>query len=192
MSSLPGSVRQLLPRLRDPEFTKILIVTLAEATPVHEAAQLQKDLARARIKPFGWVINQALVPLQLTDPVLAAKKTQQRRYVHEVVQEHADVVAIVPWMADDKTNTAVLAAQRTLKSSKITLGLYTLPTRSPDYPAISAQVQAPAILVACKGKGMAAVSGDVTEAKLLQAFVATSRAGGCGPSGCGPSGGACN
>ena len=95
-------------------------------------------------------------------------------------------------LADDKTNTAVLAAQRTLKSSKITLGLYTLPTRSPDYSAISVQVQAPAILVASKGGGMAAVSGDVTETKLLQAFMASSRAGGCGPSGCGPSGGGCN
>ena len=108
MSSLPESVRHLLPRLRDPEFTKILIVTLAEATPVHEAAQLQKDLARANIKPFGWVINQALVPLQLTDPVLAAKKAQQRRYVHEVVQEHADVAAIVPWMANEPVGAEAL------------------------------------------------------------------------------------
>ena len=95
-------------------------------------------------------------------------------------------------LADDKTNTAMLAAQRTLKSNKITLGLYTLRASSPDYSGISTQVKAPAILVACKGKGMAAVSGDVTEQKLLQAFVATSSAGGCGPSGCGPSGGACN
>jgi hypothetical protein len=95
-------------------------------------------------------------------------------------------------LADDKTNTALLAAQRTLKSKNITLGLYTLPNSSSDYSKISAQVQAPAILVACKGKGMAAVSGDVTEARLLQAFVATSSAGGCGPSGCGPSGGGCN
>ena len=108
MSSLPESVRHLLPRLRDPEFTKILIVTLAEATPVHEAAQLQKDLARANIKPFGWVINQALVPLQLTDPVLAAKKAQQRRYVHEVVQEHADVAAIVPWMTNEPVGAEAL------------------------------------------------------------------------------------
>ena len=95
-------------------------------------------------------------------------------------------------LASDKTNTAVLAAQRTLKSAKITLGLYTLRTSAPDYSAISAQVQAPAILVACKGKGMAAVSGDVTETKLLQAFMASSRAGGCGPSGCGPSSAGCN
>jgi hypothetical protein len=95
-------------------------------------------------------------------------------------------------LANDKTNTAMLAAQRTLKSNKITLGLYTLRASSPDYSGISTQVKAPAILVACKGKGMAAVSGDVTEQKLLQAFVASSSAGGCGPSGCGPSGGVCN
>jgi len=95
-------------------------------------------------------------------------------------------------LADAKTNAAVFAVQRILKSNKITLGLYTLQASSPDYSGISAQVQAPAILIACKGKGMAAISGDVTEAKLLQAFMASSRAGGCGPSGCGPSGGACN
>ena len=95
-------------------------------------------------------------------------------------------------LADAKTNTAVLAAQQALKASKITLGLYTLSASSPDYSGISKQVQVPAILVATKGKGMAAVSGDVTEQKLLQAFVASSNAGGCGPSGCGPSSGGCN
>lgn len=89
-------------------------------------------------------------------------------------------------LVDDKTNTAVLAAQRTLQSNKITLGLYTLTNSSPDYSKISAQVQTPTVLVACKGKGMAAVSGDVTEQKLLQAFVKSSSAGACGPSGCAP------
>lgn len=108
MSNLPDAVRQLLPRLRDPEFTKILLITLPEATPVHEAAQLQKDLARAHIKPFAWVINQALVPLELVDPVLRAKKDQQRRYVHEVVQEHADVAALVPWMVDEPVGAEAL------------------------------------------------------------------------------------
>jgi hypothetical protein len=85
----------------------------------------------------------------------------------------------------DQTNEALLAAQRTLKSNGIALGLYTLPTSSPDHSVISAQVQPPAILVAIKGKGMAAVSGDVTETKLLQAFMASSQAGCCGPSGAG-------
>ncbi|WAC07213.1 MAG: arsenite efflux transporter metallochaperone ArsD [Thermodesulfobacteriota bacterium] len=91
----------------------------------------------------------------------------------------------------DQTKDAVLSAQKTLKTNKINLGIYTLPVSSPDYSKISTQVQAPAILVASKGKGMAAVTGDVTESKLLQAFTATSRAGGCGPSSCAPSSG-CN
>ncbi len=48
-SGMPEAVQNLLPRLRDPEFTRVLIVTLPEATPVHEAAQLQRDLRRAEI-----------------------------------------------------------------------------------------------------------------------------------------------
>lgn len=97
-------------------------------------------------------------------------------------------------LADEKTNEAVLAAQQTLKAKNITVGLYTLPSTSPDYSAISAQVKSPAILVASKGRGMGAVSGEVTETKLLQAYMASSRAGGCGPSsgGCGPSSKGCN
>jgi arsenite-transporting ATPase len=55
----PEAVRQLLPRLRDPQFTKVILVTLPEATPVHEAAQLQADLRRAGIEPFAWVVNQS-------------------------------------------------------------------------------------------------------------------------------------
>ncbi len=41
-------------------FTRVIVVTLAEATPVHEAAALQRDLRRAKIEPFAWVINQSL------------------------------------------------------------------------------------------------------------------------------------
>ena len=40
-------VRQLLPRLRDPDFTKVVLVALPEATPVNEAEQLAGDLERA-------------------------------------------------------------------------------------------------------------------------------------------------
>ena len=85
-SDLPDAVRQVLPRLRDPEFTKILLITLPEATPVHEAALLQKDLGRAGISPFGWVINQSLTPLQVSDPVLWAKRESESSYIHEVVE----------------------------------------------------------------------------------------------------------
>ena len=59
-AQVPAEVAQLLARLRDPEFARILVVTLAESTPVHEAARLQADLQRAGIEPHGWVINASL------------------------------------------------------------------------------------------------------------------------------------
>ena len=67
---MPEAVRQLLPRLRDPAFTRVLIVTLAEATPVHEAERLQADLRRAGIEPFAWVINQSLLASGTRHPLL--------------------------------------------------------------------------------------------------------------------------
>ena len=85
--------------------------------------------------------------------------------------------------ASKTTRTAVLSAKKTLKSNDIRVGLYTLQTTSPDFSTISSQVQVPAILVAYKGRGMGAISGEVTETKLLQTFMASSRAGGCCPSG---------
>jgi arsenite-transporting ATPase len=42
--AVPEAVLRLLDRLRDPDFTRVLLCTVPEATPVHEAAALQKDL----------------------------------------------------------------------------------------------------------------------------------------------------
>jgi arsenite-transporting ATPase len=100
LSGMPEPVRELLPRLRDPEFTRVLLVTLPEATPVHEAASLQRDLVRAGITPFAWVINQSLSPLPVTDPVLQSRKLHERAFIREVVEELSPRTALVPWRAD--------------------------------------------------------------------------------------------
>ena len=92
----PEEVRRLLPRLRDPRFTKILLVTLPEATPVHEAAALQRDLARADIRPFAWVINQSLRPLEVRDPVLVQRRANEARF-HVEVGALAPRVAVLAW-----------------------------------------------------------------------------------------------
>jgi arsenite-transporting ATPase len=47
-----------LMQLQDPKHTKVIIVTLAETTPVLEAANLQSDLNRADIHPWAWVMQQ--------------------------------------------------------------------------------------------------------------------------------------
>jgi arsenite-transporting ATPase len=97
MSDLPDSVRNLLPRLRDPEFTRVLIVTLAEATPVHEAASLQEDLQRAGIKPYAWVINQSFAGNGFRDPVLVERGIQEIPFINEVREQHARQIALIPW-----------------------------------------------------------------------------------------------
>lgn len=61
-------------------------------------------------------------------------------------------------------------------------GLYTLKAGTPDYDQIAKQISVPGVLAMVKGRGMSAVSGDITESKLVQGFVAASSAGGCGPS----------
>lgn len=83
-SQLSEDVQQLLPRLRDPAFTKVLVVTLPEATPVHEAAFLQEDLRRAGIEPWAWVINQSFHGLASSDPLLKAKQRYETPYLNEV------------------------------------------------------------------------------------------------------------
>ena len=95
-SSVPDEVKLLLPRLRDGQFTRILIVTLPEATPVQEAMDLQKDLERAGISPYAWIINQSLLPLTVSHPVLKAKRADEVQHVSRV-KAIAPQMAIVPW-----------------------------------------------------------------------------------------------
>jgi len=96
-SEMPEAVRQLLPRLRDRDYTRVLIVTLAEATPVHEAAGLQQDLIRASIQPYAWVMNQCLTPLAVRDPVLRSRQRQEGAYVSEVTEGLTNRAVMVPW-----------------------------------------------------------------------------------------------
>ena len=109
LSNIPDSVRRLLPQLRDPEFSKILIVTLPEATPVHEAARLQDDLERASITPFGWVVNQSLLATGTEDPVLSSRAQIESRYIEEVSTLTRNAF-LVPWQAEAPTGTRALLA----------------------------------------------------------------------------------
>ena len=111
---IPDEVRRLLPRLRDPDFAHVLLVTLPEATPVHEARRLGDDLRRAGIEPYAWVVNQSFADSGATDPVLAERATRERPYIHEVA-EQTTRLALVPWQAEPPVGTKQLA---TLASSR--------------------------------------------------------------------------
>lgn len=117
VGNAPEEVRRLLPRLRDASFTKILLVTLPEATPVHEAAQLERDLARADIRPFGWVVNQSLTPLVVTDSVLVRRRAAEVRFINEV-RRLAARFAVVPWSAQDEQPRLDLVNAPTARASR--------------------------------------------------------------------------
>jgi arsenite-transporting ATPase len=108
LSDLPDAVRNLLPRLRDPEFTRVLIVTLPAATPVHEAASLQRDLARAGIRTFAWTINQGFSHDGFRDPLLRARGLQEVPFIQEVREQHATRMALVPWQMEAPVGPAAL------------------------------------------------------------------------------------
>ena len=100
-SDLPEEIREVLPRLRDSEFTRVLIVTVPEATPVHEAAFLQNDLHRAGIVPYAWIINQSFTGCGSRDPLLRAREENERTFIEEVARKHAARVSIVPWVPEE-------------------------------------------------------------------------------------------
>jgi len=106
---MPEAVTQLLPRLRDPDYTKVFVVTLAEATPVHEAERLQADLARAGIRPFAWVIEQCLLASGTREPLLALRGECEIPFIRRVADELATRCALVPWLAAPPEGRAGLA-----------------------------------------------------------------------------------
>ncbi len=107
-SDNPEAVQRLLPRLRDADFTHVLLVTLPEATPIHEAMQLERDLARADIKPFAWVVNQSLTPLTVTDPVLRLRRAHEATYLRELAG-HTTHIVLEPWSDDFSLHAAPTA-----------------------------------------------------------------------------------
>ncbi|MDQ0427293.1 arsenite-transporting ATPase [Planomicrobium stackebrandtii] len=98
---IPESVQNLLPRLRNPKETDVLLVTLSEATPVFEAARLQEDLKRAGIQAQNWVINQSLAGTGTAEALLQAKAYSEWPWIQKVSSELAERTALIPWQAQD-------------------------------------------------------------------------------------------
>lgn len=107
-SDMPEEVRELLPRLRNGDFTKVLIVTLPEATPVHEAAYLQEDLRRAKIEPCAWVVNQTFADSGSRDPLLAARGQNEWPHINEVAEKHSRRMIMVPWVPEEPVGFELL------------------------------------------------------------------------------------
>ncbi|CAN5443507.1 arsenical pump-driving ATPase [soil metagenome] len=98
-----------LMRLQDPRQTKVLLVTLAEPTPVAEAQGLQEDLERAGIHPWAWVINNSLLAAKPTSRFLRTRARAEAEQI-AIVETLTDRAAIVPLLPREPVGHHELAS----------------------------------------------------------------------------------
>ena len=97
-------------QLQDAQRTKVLIVTLAETTPVLEAARLQDDLRRAGIEPWAWIINNSLAAAHTASPLLRQRAANEMAQIDAVATHHAARYALVPLLAREPVGVGALKA----------------------------------------------------------------------------------
>lgn len=97
-----------LMRLQNPDYARIILVTLPETTPVSEAAALQDDLRRAKIEPYAWVVNRSLLGTNTTDPVLQARATGEYAQLDRISRGLAKRLFLLPWQAMPPVGIAAL------------------------------------------------------------------------------------
>ena len=98
-----------LMRLQDAAYTRIILVTLPEVTPVSQAAALQEDLRRARIEPYAWVVNKSIAAAGTRDPLLAARLAGERKQMERITAGLAASTFVVPWLTTPPIGLAALS-----------------------------------------------------------------------------------
>ena len=88
-------------QLQDPKQTKVLLITLAETTPVLEAANLQADLRRAGIEPWAWVINNSVAAANPHSPLHRKRAQNELQEIDLVAHTHAKRYAVLPLLKDE-------------------------------------------------------------------------------------------
>ena len=107
----PGKTRVITPlmRLQDAAYTKIILVTLPEVTPVSQAAALQEDLRRAKVEPFAWVLNKSVLAAGTHDPLLAARMAGERKQIERMAAGLARRLFTLPWLTVPPIGFAALS-----------------------------------------------------------------------------------
>lgn len=98
---IPESVKKLLPKLRNEKETEVIIVSLAETTPVYEAMRLQKDLNRAGLNSKWWVINSSLYATNSSNKILKAKASNEIQWINKVDKISKGNFALIEWKAEE-------------------------------------------------------------------------------------------
>ena len=100
LGSGPHSLTPMM-QLQDDKQTKVLLVTLAETTPVLEAANLQADLRRAGIEPWAWIINASVAATTTRSSLLQQRAMNELPEIDKVARHYAKRYAIVPLLKEE-------------------------------------------------------------------------------------------
>jgi arsenite-transporting ATPase len=106
---IPETVKKLLPRLRNADETEVIIVTLAETTPVFEAMRLAEDLRRAGITVKWWVVNSSLYATGTTNQLLQAKSSHEIEWINKVDEFSDGYFAVTQWISEEVSGGELLA-----------------------------------------------------------------------------------
>ncbi|WP_233455679.1 arsenical pump-driving ATPase [Macrococcoides canis] len=93
-NEVPQSVSMLLPKILDNALTEMIIVTLAEPTPVKEAMRLKEDLERASIKQNRWVVNNTIANYDVHDALFSHKIMNERKVINDLLQDKLSVTLL--------------------------------------------------------------------------------------------------
>jgi arsenite-transporting ATPase len=105
----PEQIKTPYMSLQDSNFAKLLLVALAETTPMREAEALQNDLIRAGITPYGWVINQCLSAVDnLKDPLLKKRALSEGAIIKNIQETLSKRTFGIPYLTEEKLLPALI------------------------------------------------------------------------------------
>ncbi|WP_422823263.1 ArsA-related P-loop ATPase [Variovorax ureilyticus] len=124
-----GSARVVTPlmRLQDAAYTRIILVTLPEVTPVSQAAALQDDLRRSGIEPYAWVLNKSVLAAGTQDPLLAARLTGERKQMERLSGGLTRRIFTLAWLTRPPIGFAELS-RLTAKRERAAVARTQIPT----------------------------------------------------------------
>ena len=162
-------------------------VVKSRATPAQPTASAFPTLT-AETTADGQPAAQSVAATTPASSVVAGREIGALAELNTVAASNDAVFVYVPGNDGSSNNPPVAAignAAKRIGSQGTKIAIFTLRAGSRDAEQLAGQMTLPAVLAMVKGKGMSPVSGEVTETKLIQGFVAASN---CGPGGCGPGG----
>jgi hypothetical protein len=146
------------------------------------AAGFAASQIKAQTIPPAAVVEPARSTAPAISDAIAGKEIGAFSELNTIAADSDGVFLFLPGRnetAGKSPAAQIQQAVKTIESKGQKIGVFTLKTGSADYEKLSAQMAGPAVIAMVKGKGTSTASGDITETKLVQAFVAASSAGGC-------------